>query len=83
MLTNSHAVCRVGPVSHHGARKILTAPLSPSQQQAVLTHLVQKCRIVALGAQKRQHETRWATYSAKAQHYQQQLADVRQVAATS
>ena len=41
--------------------KILTAPLSLSQRQAVLTHLVQKCRIVALGARKRQHETRWAT----------------------
>src|SRR5919108_3565507 len=56
--------------------KILTAPLSLSQRQAVLTHLVQKCHIVALGARKRQHETRRATYSAKAQHYQQQLADV-------
>ena len=39
--------------------KMLTAPLSLSQRQAVLTHLVQKCRIVALGARKRQHETRW------------------------
>jgi hypothetical protein len=37
---------------------------------------------VALGARKRQHETRWATYSAKAQHYHQQLADVGQAAAT-
>jgi len=63
-------------------QKILTALLSPSQRQAVLTHLVQKCRIVALGAQKRQHETRWATYNAKAQHYQQQLADVYHAAAT-
>src|SRR6266446_2670608 len=62
--------------------KILTAPLSLSQRQAVLTHLVQKCRIVALGALKRQHETRWALYSAKAQHYQQQLADGGQAAAT-
>jgi hypothetical protein len=61
--------------------KILTAPLSLSQRQAVLTYLVQKCRIVALGAQKRQHETRWTTYSAKAQYYQQQLVDVRQAAA--
>jgi hypothetical protein len=63
--------------------KILTASLSLSQRQMVLTHLVQKCRIVALGAQKRQHETRWATYSAKEQYYQQQLADLHQAAATA
>jgi glycosyltransferase involved in cell wall biosynthesis len=63
--------------------KILAAPLSLSQRQAVLTQLVQKCRIVALGARKRQQETRWVLYSAKEQHYQQQLADVRQAAVTS
>jgi hypothetical protein len=62
--------------------KILTAPLSLSQRQAVLTQLVQKCRIVALGARKRQYETHWATYSAKAQYYQQQLADIGQAAVT-
>ncbi len=62
--------------------KMLTAPLRLSQRQAVLTQLVQKCHIVALGARKRQHETRWTLYSAKAQHYQQQLADVLQAAAT-
>ena len=56
--------------------KILTAPLSLSQRQAVLAHLVQKCRIVAQGAQKRQHAARWATYSAREQNYRQQLADV-------
>src|SRR5919198_1298799 len=62
--------------------KILAAPLTLSQRQAVLAHLIQKCRVVAQGAHKRQHEARWATYSAKAQHYQQQLTDVRQAAAT-
>jgi glycosyltransferase involved in cell wall biosynthesis len=56
--------------------KILTAPLTPARRQAVLTHLVQKCRIVAQGAQKRQHEARWLTYSAKAQHYRQQWAEI-------
>jgi hypothetical protein len=60
--------------------KILSAPLSLSQRQAVLAHLVQKCRIVAQGAQKRQHETRWALYNAKEQHYRQQLADVLETA---
>jgi hypothetical protein len=48
----------------------------------VLTQLVQKCRIVALGARKRQHAIRWALYRAKEQHYQQQLADIPQAAAT-
>src|SRR5215471_7255324 len=56
--------------------KILAAPLSLSQRQAVLTQLVQKCRIVALGAQRRQHDARGALYHAMTQHYQQQLADV-------
>ncbi len=56
--------------------KILTAPLSVPQRQAVLAHLVQKCCIVAQGAQKRQHAARWALYQAKEQHYQQQLAAV-------
>jgi hypothetical protein len=62
--------------------KILAAPLNLSQRQAVLTQLAQKCRIVALGARKRQHETRWALYSARAQHYQQQLAEILPAAAT-
>jgi glycosyltransferase involved in cell wall biosynthesis len=62
--------------------KILTASLSLSQRQAVLTQLVQKCRIVALGARKRQHGTRWALYSVKEQLYRQQLAEVLQAAAT-
>jgi hypothetical protein len=60
---------------------ILTAPLSVSQRQAVLAQLVEKCRIVALGAQKRQHEARWATYDAKRQHYQQHLEALVQAAA--
>jgi len=55
--------------------KILAAALTLSQRQAVLAHLVQKCRVVAQGAHKRQQEARWATYSAKAQRYQQQLAE--------
>jgi glycosyltransferase involved in cell wall biosynthesis len=53
---------------------ILTAPLSLPQRQAVLDQLVHKCRIVALGAHKRQHEARHAMYRAKHAHYQQQLA---------
>ena len=56
--------------------KILTAQLSLSQRQAVLAQLVQKCRIVAQGAQRRQHDARGALYHAMTQHYQQQLADV-------
>jgi len=63
--------------------KILTASLSLSQRQAVLAHLVQKCRIVAQGAQKRQHAARWACYHAKEQYYQQQLAAVLQTAEAS
>ncbi len=55
--------------------KILAAPLTLSQRQAVLAQLLQKCRVVAQGARKRQHEARWATYSAKAQRYQRQLAE--------
>jgi glycosyltransferase involved in cell wall biosynthesis len=55
--------------------KILAAPLTLPQRQAVLAQLLQKCRVVAQGARKRQHEARWATYSAKAQRYQQQLAE--------
>lgn len=54
--------------------RILTAPLSPEYHQAVLVHLVEKCRIVALGAAKRQHTVRQALYEAKATHYRQQLA---------
>jgi len=63
--------------------KILAAPLTSSQRQAVLIQLLQKCRVVAQGAYKRQQELRWATYSAKAQHYQQQLADTYHTAAAS
>jgi len=63
--------------------KILAAPLTLSQRQAVLAQLLQKCRVVAQGAYKRQHEARWATYSVKAQHYQQQLADACHTAAAS
>jgi len=55
--------------------KILAAPLALSQRQAVLAQLLQKCRVVAQGARKPQHEARWATYSAKAQRYQRQLAE--------
>ncbi len=63
--------------------KILVAPLTLSQRQAVLEHLIQKCRIVAQGAHKRQYEARWATYSAKAQRYQQQLMDALHTAEAS
>ena len=63
--------------------KILAAPLTLSQRQAVLVQLRQKCRVVAQGAYKRQHEARWATYSAKAQCYEQQLANVLHTAAAS
>ncbi len=54
--------------------KILAAPLTLAQRQAVLEHLVQKSRIVAQGARKRGHRARWATYDAKTHTYQQQLA---------
>src|SRR5262245_66548538 len=60
--------------------KILTAPLSLTQRQAVLTQLVQKCRIVAQGARKRQHAARWALYHAKEQHYRQHRAAMCAVA---
>ncbi len=56
---------------------ILTAALSASQRQAVLEHLVQKCRIVAQGARKRGHEARGSTYEEKTQVYQQQLANLK------
>jgi len=56
--------------------KILTVPLTLSQRQLVLAHLVQKCRVVAQGARKRQHMARWTTYSAKEQHYRQQLTEL-------
>jgi glycosyltransferase involved in cell wall biosynthesis len=59
--------------------KILTTPLLLQQQQAVLEQLVQKCRIVAQGARKRQLEARWAMYQAKADAYCQQLARLRQL----
>jgi glycosyltransferase involved in cell wall biosynthesis len=58
--------------------KILTAPLSLQQQQAVLEQLVRKCRIVAQGARKRRLEARWATYQAKADAYCRQLASLKQ-----
>jgi glycosyltransferase involved in cell wall biosynthesis len=54
--------------------KILTTALSRQQQQAVLQHLVCKCRIVALGAQKRHQRARCALYQAKERCYQQRLA---------
>jgi glycosyltransferase involved in cell wall biosynthesis len=56
---------------------ILTAPLTPSQRQAVLEHLSQKCRIVAQGAHKRHHLERWALYDAKAQRYQGLITTLR------
>jgi hypothetical protein len=58
--------------------------LSPRRPPSHARRLTQPCRNVvpALGARKRQHEARWTLYSAKAQHYQQQLADVLQAAAT-
>jgi glycosyltransferase involved in cell wall biosynthesis len=61
--------------------KILAAPLTVPQRQAVLEHLVKKCHIVAQGARKRHNEARWAAYSTRAQHYQQQLAELCQAAA--
>lgn len=54
--------------------KLLTASLTASQRQAVLTHLVEKCTIVAQGAGKRQQDARAALYRAKAQQYQEQQA---------
>jgi glycosyltransferase involved in cell wall biosynthesis len=58
--------------------KILVTPLTLPQRRAVLAHLVQKCSIVAQGAYRRQHEARWAVYTAKEQTYQQQLAHLEQ-----
>lgn len=59
---------------------ILNAPLSLSQRQAVLAQLAEKCRIVALGAHKRQYTERWALYQAKQQRYTQDLASLMQAA---
>jgi glycosyltransferase involved in cell wall biosynthesis len=56
--------------------KSLAVPLSMVQRRAVLQQLVRKCRIVAQGARKRQHTTRWAIYEAKERCYGQQLADL-------
>jgi glycosyltransferase involved in cell wall biosynthesis len=53
--------------------KMLTASLSLQQQQAVLQHLVHKCRIVALGAQKRHQMARYTLYQAKEHGYRQRL----------
>jgi GT2 family glycosyltransferase len=58
--------------------KILAAPLTLPQRQAVLEHLLQKSRIVAQGARKRGHGARSATYDAKTHTYQQQLAGLVQ-----
>jgi GT2 family glycosyltransferase len=58
--------------------KILAAPLALSQRQAVLEHLVEKCHIVAYGAYKRQHHTRWTTYHAKEQYYQHALENLQE-----
>jgi glycosyltransferase involved in cell wall biosynthesis len=57
--------------------KLLAVPLTMSQRQAVLEHLVSKCHIVAQGAYKRQHPTRWTTYHAKEQQYQHALENLR------
>ena len=64
-----------GPV-REVLENILTAALSASHRQAVLEHLVQKCRIVAQGARKRGHEARGPTYEEKTQIYQQQLTNL-------
>jgi glycosyltransferase involved in cell wall biosynthesis len=56
--------------------KILTASLTVPQQRAVLEHLVQKCRIVAHGAQKRCLTARSALYQAKEHCYRQRLAQL-------
>ncbi len=61
--------------------KILHTTLTVPQRHAVLEHLIQKCAIVAQGAQKRQHEARWALYHAKAQQYRRHLAGGEQGAA--
>lgn len=59
--------------------KLLARPLTPVQRHAVLTYLVQKCHIVAQGAYKRQHQARWRTYDAKAQHYRQQWRELAHI----
>jgi glycosyltransferase involved in cell wall biosynthesis len=56
--------------------KMLTASLSWQQQQAVLQHLVHKCHIVALGAQKRHQMARCALYQAKEHCYRQRLVEL-------
>jgi glycosyltransferase involved in cell wall biosynthesis len=59
--------------------KMLRSALPLPHRQAVLTHLTQKCAIVAQGAWKREHHARWACYEAKAQQYRRQLAGMRPV----
>ena len=59
--------------------KIRQAALPLAQRQAVLEHLVEKCRVVAHGARKRQLERRWETYQAKAELYCQELAGLQQL----
>jgi hypothetical protein len=61
--------------------KMLHSTLPLAQRRAVLEHLVEKCRIVASGARKRQLTGRWETYQAKAEIYCQQLAGLYQLPA--
>lgn len=59
--------------------KMLRSALPFPHRQAVLTHLMQKCAIVAQGARKREHHARWVCYEAKAWQYRRQLAGMRPV----
>ena len=56
--------------------KTLRTTLTRPQYHAVLTHLVQKCAIVAQGARKRCNEERWAYYHAKTVQYRRHFACV-------
>jgi glycosyltransferase involved in cell wall biosynthesis len=57
--------------------KMLRSALPLPHRQAVLTHLMQKCAIVAQGARKREDHARWACYEAKAWRYRRQLASMK------
>lgn len=56
--------------------KTLRTTLTRPQHRAVLTHLVQKCAIVAQGARKRYNEARRTYYHAKAVQYRRHLVCV-------
>ena len=77
----SHCVPVLDQYRITALEKILATPLTLPQRRAVLAHLVQKCRIVAQGAHKRQQAARWTMYEAKEGEYRQQLVHLEQVAA--